>query len=349
MFYIHQSSCIFPQKTLFEADINKLSEARENKLVAIEPSYEGIPPAILRRMGKAVRIGIGAAMPLLQDTAVDGVIIGTANGGMEDCIKFLNQIIEYQEGTLTPTNFVQSTSNAIAAQVGLLTRNKGYNITHVHRGLAFENAIIDAVMQIQENSDAQFLLGGVDEISTYNYNIEYLANWYKKEPISPLNLYASDTTGSIAGEGAAMFVVNGNKEKATARLNAIFTLHTEDKAYISNALLRFLHENLHFSEEIDILISGENGDNRLLPYYQSVENTLGNEIPVVRYKHLSGEFETSTAIALKLACGLLEGKVLPRHMLKQQEQHNKIKNILLYNTCKGYQHSFILLSQPNNL
>ena len=62
---------------------------------------------------------------------------------MEDCIKFLNQIVEYKEGLLTPANFVQSTSNAAAAQIALVTKNHQYNITHVHRGLAFENALMD--------------------------------------------------------------------------------------------------------------------------------------------------------------------------------------------------------------
>jgi hypothetical protein len=50
------------------------------------------------------------------------MIIATANGGMEDCVKFLNQIIEYNEGLLTPANFVQSTSNAAAARLRSLQK-----------------------------------------------------------------------------------------------------------------------------------------------------------------------------------------------------------------------------------
>ena len=117
MLYIHQHTCISPQQAFNDVNIETLKESAENKLKAIEPVYEGIPPGILRRMGKAVRMGVGAAVPLLKtNTAIDGIIIGTANGGMEDCIKFLNQIIDYDEGLLTPGNFVQSTPNAIAAQ-----------------------------------------------------------------------------------------------------------------------------------------------------------------------------------------------------------------------------------------
>ena len=78
-------------------------------------------------MGKAVRMGLGASIPLLQNNnePLSGIIIGTAMGGMEDCINFLNQVIDYNEGMLTPTNFVQSTPNAIASQLGLLSNNKG--------------------------------------------------------------------------------------------------------------------------------------------------------------------------------------------------------------------------------
>src|SRR5947199_9689893 len=120
-----------------------------------EPEYPGIPPGVKRRMGKSVRMAVGAALPVLEKfPKPDGIIIATANGGMEDCIKFLNQIIEFNEGLLTPGSFVQSTSNAAAAQIALLTKNHHYNITHVHRGLAFESALMDIMMSLKEVPDA---------------------------------------------------------------------------------------------------------------------------------------------------------------------------------------------------
>ena len=116
LFYIHKASCISAQQSFGDINLQQLNNPVIKKMLAAEPGYEGIPPGILRRMGKAVRIGVGAALPLIKDrTDINGFIIGTANGGMEDCIKFLNQIIQYEEGQLTPGNFVQSTPNAIAA------------------------------------------------------------------------------------------------------------------------------------------------------------------------------------------------------------------------------------------
>ena len=345
MFYIHQTYCISPQKTFLQADLEILNQPVEKKLLAIEPVYDAIPPGILRRMGKAIRMGIGAAMPIIKNhNPLNGIIIGTANGGMEDCIKFLNQIVQYDEGLLAPGNFVQSTSNAIAAQLGLLSNNKSYNTTHVHRGLAFENAVIDAMMQLNEFPGKSYLLGGVDEISDFNYNIENLAGAYKEESISNNQLYETDSPGSIAGEGAAMFLVNAQKENALAKLQAIQIFHSEDENLVKNNLQQFIKTHLPAGERIDLLLSGENGDNRTLKFYDSCEELISKDTALIRFKHLSGDVPTASAFSLWLACHVLQSNGLPAHMIKKPFTGSSCKNILLYNNYKGLQHSFILVS-----
>ena len=103
MLYIHQAYCISPQKTFQDVDLQELHEPAEKRLLAIEPSYDGIPPGILRRMGRAVRMGVGASMPVIKSAGeLNGIIIGTGKGGMEDCIKFLNQIVQYEEDCWRP-------------------------------------------------------------------------------------------------------------------------------------------------------------------------------------------------------------------------------------------------------
>lgn len=347
MFYIHHTSCISAQQTFADVDINNLQEAVNNKLTAKEPSYEGIPSGILRRMGKAVRLGVGTALPLLKksQSIANGIIIGTANGGMEDCIKFLNQIIDYEEGMLTPTNFVQSTTNAIAAQIGLLSQNKWYNTTHVHRGLAFENALMDAAMLVLEDATSNYLVGGIDEISTYNYNIDYLAGWHKKEPISNADLFSTNSNGCIAGEGAAMFWVNGNRAGATAKVIDIQVLHTNDELVIAEQLRFFLKRNNIQAGDIDLFLSGENGDARLLKYYLSAESVFDPHTIVARFKHMTGEFETSSAVALWLSCQLLHAQTIPAHMSKHGVLSAIPNRILVYNTVKGKQHSFLLVEK----
>lgn len=342
MFYIHRYACISPQQTFGNVDIEQLHEAVDNKLLAIEPTPEGIPPGILRRMGRAIRMGLTSAMSVIQKISVDGIIIGTSKGGMEDCIKFLNQIMDYEEGILTPTNFVQSTPNATAGQLGLLTKNKCYNITHVHRGLAFENAVLDAAMQVKTHPGSNYLVGSVEEISDYNYNIEWLGGWYKKESISNKDLYMYNSTGSMAGEGAAMFLVNNIAENAAAKLNAVKLFHTKDEALIKKELLQLIEEY----GQPDLFITGENGDIRDNHYYEACEAVVDNNVPVVRYKHMSGEYPTSTSMATWLASHLLNSSSTPTHIYKKNNTVKRdIKNIFIYNTYKGMQHGFLVISK----
>ncbi len=319
MLYIHQTSCISPQGTDPGGAILK----------AVEPSYAGIPPGILRRMSKSVKLGVGAALPLLQGPVLpQGILMGTGNAGMEDSVQFLKQIIDYNEGMLAPGHFVQSTPNSIAAQIGLLSRNKGYNITYVHRGLAFENALIDASMLVKEHPGSSWLVGGVDELSGYNYQIELADGWYKKEWASGMDLYDSDTPGSIPGEGAAMFLVNDSPANALARVKGIMTLHSLEEHTVMARLHRFLKRQLHGGSP-DVLLSGENGDRRVSKWYHACEAMMDTVTPVQRFKHLCGEYPTASAFALWLACHLPGG----------------YRHILIYNNHKFSQHSFILIER----
>ena len=346
MLYIHQTYCVSPQQNLLQEDIELINEPVGKKLLAIEPAYDQIPPGVLRRMGKALRMGIGAALPLISQAAVNGIIIGSANAGMDDCVKFLNQIIQYDEGQLTPGSFVQSTSNVIAGQLGMITKNKGYNITHIHLGLAFENALIDAMMQVKANPANSYLLGGVDEISPYHYNIETLAGAYKQEVISNKHLYEADSPGNLVGEGAAMFVVNADPATAVAAIVAVNTLHSTDMNVVTAQLKTFLQKHLATGEDIDLFLSGENGDNRTLPLYTACENLLNEETTVARYKHMPGDYATVSAIGLWYACEILQAQHVPRQLLKRNPGKTAYRNILMYNNFKGFQHSFILVSMP---
>jgi hypothetical protein len=263
---------------------------------------------------------------------------------MEDCIKFLEQMTEFDEGLLTPGNFVQSTPNAIAAQIGLLSTNHGYNITHVHRGLSWEHALIDAWMMAFENPQQEFLVGAVDEISSYNFKLDFLAGWYKKESIYNDRLFMGDSPGSLAGEGAAMFRVSGDPRNSSAVLRAIRTTQGATPDQLSIQIREFLRQSLS-GDPVDLLVSGENGDNRLLSFYESAERASGAKA-IVRYKQLCGEYPTASAMGLWLGCLALDPEqILPAHLFKAGPKPENCRNILLYNTYQGLQHGFMLLSR----
>jgi hypothetical protein len=311
MLYIHHSSCIHPQK-----DLDSPAAPVNNQLKAVEPGYEGIPRNVLRRMSKSVKMGIGAALPLLK-YAPEGILIGTGYGGMEDSVRFLNQIIGYEEGLLTPGTFVQSTANAIASQLGLLHHNRGYNITYVSRGLSFESALLDAAMLVKENPGKNWLVGGVDEISDHHYRFECAEGWFNQ--------------GVIAGEGAAAFLVNDRPADALAKINRIVGLGGAGEDVLRAALTGILD-----GRAPDLLLSGENGpsgengDPRTRKWYGIVESMMGPGTEIVRFKTFCGEYPTATAFALWLACN---------------PPDTRARHILIYNNYKFTQHSLILLER----
>jgi hypothetical protein len=344
--YITDLYAISPQKThdlSFEnGDWQVLNEYIYK---AIEPSYQDvIPNSQLRRMGKAVRMGIGVSLPLLgRNPKPDGIIFGTANGGLEDCIKFLNQIVEYNEGVLTPTNFVQSTPNALAGQVALLSENQGYNMTHVNGSLAFESALLDAALYFDEHKteERRILLGAVEEISDYNYNIDRLGERFKQELVSNEELLNSKTSGSYCGEGSTQFYLSSNPENSLAKFSAFKQSSHLSQAEIGDFIGSFLAEqNLQVSD-IDCLLLGKNGDVSTDSWYEETEKLFGAK-PTVYFKKSVGEYRTVSAFASYLAVQLLNGKA--KHLVENSIP-TEPKTILIYNHFDAIRHSLILIQK----
>lgn len=344
--YIKDLYAISPQKT-HDLSFENGDWQVMNEFIykAVEPSYKDIiPSSQLRRMGKAVRMGIGVSLPLLgRNPKPDGIIFGTANGGLEDCIKFLNQIVEYDEGTLTPTNFVQSTPNALAGQVALLSENQGYNMTHVNGSLAFESALMDASLYFDEHSgiEKSILLGAVEEISDYNYNIDRLGERFKKELVSNEALLGSDTPGSYCGEGSTQFFLSSNPENSLAKFTAFNQSSCLSQQEIGAFISGFLSEQNLSPSDVDCLLLGKNGDVLTDSWYSDAAKIFG-EKPTVYFKKSVGEYRTVSAFASYLAVQLLNGKA---HHLIENGAAAKPRTILIYNHFDAVRHSLILIQK----
>ncbi len=345
--YIKDLYAISPQSThdlQFEQGVWK--EHTEKYYAALEPSYQNLVPAnLLRRMGKAVRMGIGSGLPLLQrNEKTDGIIIGSANGGMEDCIHFLNQIVDYEEGTLTPTNFVQSTPNSLAGQLAVMSKNTGYNMTHVNGSLSFENALLDGIMFFEERQNqATLLIGAVEEISVYNYNIDFLAGRFKDEFVPNSKLLSDPSNGSICGEGSTMFLVSNTPENSFAQIVDVAQITTTEFEQLEALTTRFLQQCGVDSSMIDLLILGRNGDIRTDHWYDLFANNYA-EAPSIAYKHMCGEYRTSSAFACYLASQLFSGKF--QHFSSTNGGiPPMVKYVLIYNHFDGERHGLILLKK----
>ena len=341
--YIKATISISPQDDFSGSE---LKEHLGDKYFAVEPSYEGLIQAgALRRMGKAVRMGVGAGALLLKEAPeVDGILVGTANGGLEDCIKFLNQIVDYNEGTLTPTNFVQSTPNAIAGQLALIHRNTGYNITHVHGGLSFENTLIDAALLFEQGEANTLLVGGIEEISEYNHNIDRISGVFKEEPGSSVSLLTSTSTGTVSGEGAAMFLVEKVASKqGQVRIREVATLSFVTPTQVEAKLLDMLNRLGLNTEDIDALMLGYNGDVDSAVWYDRIRGLFPPDLPVFSFKNACGEYPTASAFALWLSHEILTGRQVPAGLLFSGKTPAKPRKLLIYNHFREEEHGFMLV------
>ena len=348
MIYILDSYCISPQPSHM-GDLNQVDPVilSINQCLAMEPSYQGkIPNSLLRRMGKAVRMGVGAGLSLLKEHEVDGIIVGTGNGGLEDCVKFLTQIIDWEEGRLTPTNFVQSTANASAGTLALLSKNNSYNTTHVHKGLSFDNALLDALMRIEEGHGKNLLVGAVEELSQYNFNIEWQGGRFKAntEDVDSNNILQSETPGGFCGEGSCFFVFSSDqpsKEKGSVGIDwtAQYNGEVSDPCDWINSVLKQHKIN---ANEIDAVIDGRSGDINTLPLYQMFTD-LFPEAAQYAYKHLVGEYPSSSAFATWLGNQVLTTEVPSIYQLN--EKAKQANNVLIYNSYLGRQHGLIYMKK----
>jgi len=344
MMHIIDISCISPQNTYgglcFNSDV--IPHAGHHYL-ANEPDYKKfISRGALRRMGKASRLGIGAGHPLInRHPNLDGIIVSSGNGGLGECVQFLDQIIKYDEGTLTPTHFVNSTANSVAGSLALAGNNKGYNATHVGQGFGFEAALLDAMLHFEEGNGSKYLLGNVDEISEYNSNIERLRAWFKTEETTSETLLKSTTKGSVMGEGSAMFVVSNNSENKLASVLDVGMIQTKNIAEVQESLLDFLQKNNIHESEIDRLILGFNGDGEGDEFYHKILADNFKEQTVLTFKNLVGDYPTVSGFALWLASQ--NGKTPPEAYYRKGE--NAPKLTLIYNHYYNEQHGFILVEK----
>lgn len=346
--YVRSSSCLSPQNTFGTADfLTDVVEYNGTRLRAIEPDYkEFIDPKQIRRMSHVIKMGVAAAKDCLNqaNTQMPGAIItGTAFGCMEDTITFMARIVEQNEELLPPTAFIQSTHNTVAAQIALMLKCHGYNNTFVHKGISFESALFDGIMLLREQEADNILVGGTEEMVDTSFKVLTRLGLYKRWPISNLELIAAESKGTMGGEGAVFFLLTDKASNDNlAELNAVKTLYnTKD---IASGITQFLAENLLKPEDIELLITGKNGDIRNDAIYKQVSTSVFKNSGIANYKHLCGEYSTSSSFALWMASNIIKKGIVPRIAAERGVIKQAPKKILIYNHYQNKYHSLILLS-----
>jgi 3-oxoacyl-[acyl-carrier-protein] synthase II len=351
--YITSSGIISPQHTyIAESFPEKINEVVSNRLSCIEPEYRSmINPVQLRRMPRILKMGLAAAQLCVNRSGgiqPDGIIAGTGLGCLGNLEKFLKEVLDTHEHVTSVLDFINSTHNAVASGIAMLLKNHNYNATYCHRAFSFESALLDAMLLIEENNAAHVLAGGIDECTDDLMQIHGYLNYLKK-PLSNLHLLADRSTGTIAGEGSSFFMLS-EKPSDTDHHVWIENIHTFyspsqlQPERIEKEMDAFLLSNGMSKCSVEGVIFGLNGDVRDDELYYSLQNQyFSQDTDFMYYKHLCGEYYSSSAFALWLGLTVLKYGNIPEIVRLKKRKSVPLHNILIYNHFKRTEHSLIFL------
>ena len=230
-------------------------------LFSADADYKAyIPVMQLRRMSKAVRMGVVASKVAMQQINIDkpdAIAVGTAYGCLQDTERFLDKMVDQDEQMLTPTAFIQSTHNTVSGQIALLAKCNGHNLTFVHKGHSFEHALIDAQLYLGNNPNANVLVGGLDELTEHSIKALQIGEVASKKDLTVEDVLNGGNDGTVIGEGAAFFSVT--KEPITDKYIKIKALSIF-KADDQNTAVERVKSFVNNVDATDAVLIGDNGD-----------------------------------------------------------------------------------------
>jgi|WetSurMetagenome_2_1015567.scaffolds.fasta_scaffold07121_7 3-oxoacyl-[acyl-carrier-protein] synthase II len=316
----------------------------------VDPVFSDyINPMEARRMSTIIKRAIISTQLALTQAGVEmpgAVITGTGLGCIEDTEKFLSSMILDNEKFLKPTYFIHSTHNTISSQIAIRLKCNGYNNTFVHRGISFELALQDAMLLLKQKKISTALVGGHDEMTPAYFGLLDRIGYWKKEAVRSSSLYNSTTSGSLAGEGSISFVLSEEKTpSAFACITDVSTFYNGNGEKDPSAYIEaFLASNGLKTTDIDLVMTGVNGDVNDNMIYSRVTEKIFNKNTIGWYKHLSLEYFTSPAFGLWASAECLRTGNVPEFLKLRGPDNSKLKHILLYNHFKNRNHSMVLLS-----
>jgi 3-oxoacyl-(acyl-carrier-protein) synthase len=341
-------AAITPQHT-FEGDIfsQPLKRNTANLFPVTEPDYKAFIPAnALRRMTRLLKMGLTTAQKCLQDSrmgAPGAIVTGTGKGSLQDTERFLKDIRQYQERALNPTPFIQSTYNALNGMIAVQEQCTTYNNTFVHRGFSFGHALLDSMLVLAEGA-SHTLTGAFDEMSEEHFYIKSRIGYWKKETVDNAQLYQQLSPGTMAGEGAVFFTLaSAPTDQSYARITGLKMLYKPSPAAVTGAIGAFLQEQQLTPQDIDLVITGRNGDSNFEHFYQQLDAIFPatSRLP---FKHLCGEYETAGAFACWLAAHILKAQQIPQQWFPMVKDFPaRPHRVLIYNHFFGEQHACLLM------
>ena len=369
MAYIQSSNQISAQKPLSDEWFDQPIYYDDRRVPTQNPDFTPYFTTLQsRRMCVLLKRAVVLSRLVLKEASVempDAIISGTGLGCIDNTEKFLYAISENDEKFLQPTYFMQSTHNILSSTIAIDLKCHGYNNTFVHRGASFENALLDAIMQLEQRHAQTALVGGYDELTDDYYQFfDRIGIWNFDEGSLPKEkCFASETAVS-------MLLSSTQNEQTICELNDVELMHKPTPQQMQQSLDTLLTKAGCGLSDIDALLTGINSSAANDKVYHDTIGLFFKNIPVLQYKHLFGESLSSSAIAVYVAITCLRkgyapplliahpSSCVPENSLSTPSAGTPesllsnglkgIKRILVYNHYRNKSHTFILLSSCSN-
>ena len=302
--YIQAAEQISIQTPLSEEWMEQPIVYHEPFVKAVNPAFrEYIAPNEARRMGNIMKRAIVTSLKVLKETGInhpDAIITGTSIGSLNYTEKFLDDLVENGEESLSPTYFMQTTHNTVSSTISIYTGTHSYNTTYSHGGISFELALKDAWMQLNLGQISNALVGGHDEMVESYYELLRKTGYVGVEGMVP------------CGECAMSMMLNKQVSPENLcelagvsifRMKSVQNIRKQLEALVEKANIKV--------ETIQMVMTGVNGNPENDRLYQPVLDELFPQAEHLQYKQLFGENYTVSALGLYAAAHLMKKQGTP--------------------------------------
>ena len=360
--YVKEVAQISIQKPLCEEWMLSPMLYNEPYVRAQDPNFkEFVTPMESRRLGKILKRAIATSLTVVKGSGIavpDAIITGTGMGCIENTEHFLSALCNEGEQFLKPTHFMQSTHNTISSLIGIYLKCNGYNATYSHRGISFDSALLDAVMQMESGSIKSALVGGHDEMSPTYYSFMKKSGYV-------------DGAHEICSEAAVSVMLSTDVANAVARICGTELMYRPTKQMLRYNFNRLLESAEIDASKLDGAVLGISGNPAKEDCYDAVLKQLfGDEtgctvkgVPLLRYKNIFGEGFSSSALGFYAAVCCIRGGYIPKMMyagryaesgilsyepdclVDKAAENDGVRRLLLINMAEGRDCALIILEK----
>jgi hypothetical protein len=198
-------------------------------------------------------------------------------------------------------------------------------------------------MLLNENEAHNIIVGGTEEMVDASFKVLSRLGLYRHQPVSNLDLLKTEAKGTMGGEGSAFFLLTDKASNDNlAELTAVRTFYQPEN--VEQKIIDFLAENDLAPSDIELVITGRNGDIKNDAVYKQLNSGLFRDNGLGNYKHLCGEYPVSSSFALWLAATMIKRQEVPGIAVERGPVIEHLKKILIYNHYQNKYHALMLVS-----